>query len=135
MTEWTDQQRATVLAFLRRASGATGTLADEARSLVRWLDPPTRLPPADERDECRGGWIAAEDRYARRKALVAQLMKTPGHKLPASQISIPGITNRTSLHKWLTRQVKLGFLRKTVRKNREGGFLVGWYYLAEPAPK
>lgn len=133
MNPWTDQQRESVLRILRRIAGGSGTLADEARSLVRWLDPPLALPPEADGENSPGGWLVAEERAARRKALVVQLSRAPGHRLPASRISIPGITDRSALHRWLTRQVRCGFLRRTEAPPKNpGGFPVGWYSLVRP---
>ncbi len=135
MTEWTDQQRRSVLSFFRRASAATGSLAEEARSLLRWLDPPTKLPPEHELDRETGNWVEAENRYYRRKALVAQLMRAPGHRLRASEISLPGVTSRTALSRWLSAQVRCGFLKRTEGRIARNRFATYYYSIAEPAPK
>ena len=135
MRDWTVQQRRSVLSFFRRASAATGNLADEARSLLRWLDPPTKLPPEHELDRETGNWVEAENRYFRRKALVAQLMRAPGHRLRAAEISLPGVTSRTALSRWLSAQVRAGFLKRTEGRVASNRFVTYYYSLAEPAPK
>ena len=136
MRPWDDSDRASVLAFLGRVrDGIRGPLAEEAASLLRLLDPPTSLPPATPDEDAPGGWLAAEERRLRRRALVGLLMRAPGHELPASEIVLPGITNRTALHRFLSRQVRCGFLRRVERPPRNpGGFPVGYYSLARPAP-
>ena len=135
MRDWTVQQRRIVLSFFRRASAATGNLADEARSLLRWLDPPTKLPPEHELDRETGNWVEAENRYFRRKALVTQLMRAPRHRLRASEISLPGVTSRTALSRWLSAQVRAGFLKRTEGRVASNRFVTYYYSLAEPAPK
>ncbi len=111
--EWGETERRSVLAFLRRVMDAPiRWLSDEARSLLRFLDPPTSLPPA-AKDECApGGWLDTEERKLRRMALVAQLVKAPKNRLPASEIQIPGITDRTAKAKFLTRCVDAGMLTR-----------------------
>lgn len=133
MKPWTPEQQESVLQYLRRTAGAIphGTIGEEARSLLRYLDPPTCLPPPAPGEDDPGGWLVAEQRSVRRDALVRQLLAAPGGRLPASRIRIPGITNRTALHKFLSRQVRCGFVVRTESRPRNpGGFTVGLYSLA-----
>jgi hypothetical protein len=105
-----------------------------AKALLSDLSPRGALPEREELDDSPGGWTYGEDRLARRRALVAQLMAEPSHRLPASRISIPGIGTRTALLRWLARQVRAGFLAYDVAKS-SGGRPARVYRLNRPAPR
>lgn len=113
MKEWGETERRSILAFIRRVmDGPVRWLADEAKSLLRFLDPPTSLPKETEDESSPGGWLTTEERKTRRMALVAQLVRAPKNRLPASEIQIPGITDRTAKAKFLTRCVNDGMLTR-----------------------
>lgn len=141
MPNWTPAQQQSVKDFLDRMAGECDSCmsrarCDEcwsraARALLRSLAPSVLPPPVVSETE-RGGWIASRDRHARRRALVVQLLAAPGHRLRASEIKIPGITDRTALHKFLSRNVRSGFLRRIEKPSENGRFPVGYYVLRNP---
>lgn len=120
MKEWGETERRSILAFLRRVQDVSVRwLSEEARSLLRFLDPPTSLPPETDEDReviSSETWKTSEERLMRRKVVVAQLVRAPKNMLPASEISIPGITDRTAKAKFLARCVNDGMLDRIAGK-------------------
>ena len=146
MTEWSEDLRARVLGFLRilaneckRCPRGRSSRCDEcwsraALSLLRDLEHSRELPPPDYTETAAGGaggWTYAEDRLARRRALVAQLKAEPSGKLPASRIKLPGITTRTALAKFLARQVAAGLLAYET-ETPTGGRPARLYFIPRP---
>lgn len=144
MTNWSDELCARVVGFLRVLAGECSTCLHRdfgcercwsraALALLRDLENARTLPPPDETETQPGGWIAAEDRASRRRALVRQLMAEPSHRLPASRIRIPGITSRTALLKFLARQVASGLLAyETTPARKVGHRPPRLYFLPRP---
>ena len=112
MRDWGESEKRSVIMFLKRVEDApVRHLAEEARSLRRYLDPPTELPPAELDETVKGGWIAYEERKARRAAVAEQLKRR--HCLSAADISIPGINDRTAKARFLSRCVDDGMLSRS----------------------